>query len=86
LTEWSRGERFVMEAKPNYWGPKPKLKKVIIRFMRESSDQRMALENGDIDIAESILIDQIPAREEPNIAASFFQLVEYVYVNTQKPT
>lgn len=88
MTEWSRGERFVMEAKPNYWGPKPKLKKVIIRFMRESSDQRMALESGDIDIAESILIDQIPALEKnPNIVVRKYpsQLVEYVYLNTQKP-
>jgi peptide/nickel transport system substrate-binding protein len=88
MTDWSRGERFVLEAKPNYWGPKPKLKKVIIRFMRESSDQRMALESGDIDIAEEILIDQIPALEKnTQVAVRKYpsQLVEYVYLNTQKP-
>lgn len=88
LGEWSRGERCVLEAKPNYWGPKPKIKKVIIRFMRESSDRRMALEQGDIDIAENILIDQIPAMEkDPNLAVYRYpsQLVEYVYVNCQKP-
>jgi peptide/nickel transport system substrate-binding protein len=79
----------VLEAKPNYWGPKPKLKKVIIRFMRESSDQRMALESGDIDIAEEILIDQIPALEKnTNVAVRKYpsQLVQYVYLNTQKPS
>ena len=88
MTEWTRGQRFVLEAKPNYWGPKPKLKKVIIRFMRESADQRMALEKGDIDIAESVLLDQIPALEKnPNIDVRKYpsQLVEYVYLNTQKP-
>jgi peptide/nickel transport system substrate-binding protein len=88
IVEWSRGERCVLEAKPGYWGPKPKLKRVIIRFMRESSDQRMALESGDIDIAETILIDQIPALEKnPDIAVRRFpsQLVEYVYLNCQKP-
>jgi len=88
MTEWKRGEQFVMEAKPNYWGAKPKLKKVIVRFMRESSDQRMALEKGDIDIAEGILIDQIPALEKnPDIVVRKYpsQLVEYVYLNTQKP-
>jgi len=87
MTEWNRGERFVLEAKPNYWGPKPKLKKVIIRFMRESSDQRMALEKGDIDIAEGILIDQIaPLEKDPNVVARKYpsQLVEYVYLNCQK--
>jgi peptide/nickel transport system substrate-binding protein len=88
ITEWSRGERCVLEAKANYWGPKPKLEKVIIRFMRESSDQRMALESGDIDIAETILIDQIPALEKnADIVVRRYpsQLVEYVYVNCQKP-
>jgi len=88
IVEWSRGERCVLAAKPNYWGPKPKLQKVIIRFMRESSDQRMALESGDIDIAEGILIDQIPAIEKnPNVVVPRYpsQLVEYVYLNCQKP-
>lgn len=88
MTEWSRGERFVLTAKDTYWGPKPALKRVIIRFMRESSDQRMALENGDIDIAEGILIDQIPALEKhANVAVRRYpsQLVEYVYLNCQVP-
>jgi len=88
ITEWTRGQRLVLEAKPNYWGPKPALKRVIIRFMRESADQRMALESGDIHIAESILLDQIPALEKnPNIVVRKYpsQLVEYVYLNTQKP-
>jgi peptide/nickel transport system substrate-binding protein len=88
MTEWTRGQRFVLEAKPNYWGPKPKLKKVIIRFMRESADQRMALEKSDIDIAESILLDQIPPLEKnADITVRKYpsQLVEYVYLNTQKP-
>jgi peptide/nickel transport system substrate-binding protein len=89
MTEWKRGEQAVLEAKPNYWGAKPKMKKVVIRFMRESSDQRMALEKGDIDIAEGILIDQIPALEKnPNVVVRKYpsQLVEYVYLNTQKPS
>ncbi len=88
IVEWTRGERCVLEAKNNYWGPKPKLKRVIIRFMREASDQRMALESGDIDIAEGILIDQLPALEKnPDIAVRRYpsQLVEYVYLNNRKP-
>ncbi|WP_022669098.1 ABC transporter substrate-binding protein [Desulfospira joergensenii] len=88
LVEWTRGQRAVLEAKPDYWGGAPKVKKVVIRFMSESSDRRMALERGDIDIAENILIDQIPALEKnPDLRVSRFpsQLVEYVYINNQKP-
>lgn len=87
LVEWTRGQQAVLEAKPNYWGGTPKIKKVVIRFMSESSDRRMALERGDIDIAENILIDQIPALEKNgDIIVNRFpsQLVEYVYVNNQK--
>ena len=87
LTEWKRGERAVLEAKADYWGGAPKVKKVIIRFMGESADRRMALERGDIDIAENILVDQIPALEKnPDIAVDKYpsQLVEYVYLNCQK--
>ncbi len=88
MSEWARGQRCVLTAKPDYWGGAPKLKKVIIRFMRESADRRMALERGDIDIAEGILIDQVPALEKnPDIVVKTYpsQLVEYVYLNNQKP-
>lgn len=87
LTEWTRGQRAVLEAKPDYWGGAPKIKKAVIRFMSESADRRMALERGDIDIAENILIDQVPALEKnPNIDVSRYpsQLVEYVYINNRK--
>jgi peptide/nickel transport system substrate-binding protein len=87
LTEWARGQQAVLEAKPAYWGGAPKVKKVIIRFMTESADRRMALERGDIDIAENVLIDQIPALEKnPAIVVERHpsQLVEYVYINNQK--
>ncbi len=88
LTEWTRGQRAVLEAKPDYWGGAPKIDTAIVRFMSESADRRMALERGDIDIAENILVDQIPALEKnPDIVVKRFpsQLVEYVYINCQKP-
>jgi peptide/nickel transport system substrate-binding protein len=88
LTGWTRGQRAVLEARPDYWGGAPKLKTVVIRFMSESADRRMALERGDIDIAENILIDQLPALEKnPDIRVERHpsQLVEYVYLNNQKP-
>jgi peptide/nickel transport system substrate-binding protein len=57
---------------------------VIIRFMRESADQRMALEGGDIHIAESILLDQIPALEKnPNITVG---TLNSWYVYSTSPT
>lgn len=51
---WKANEAVVMEANPNYFGDKPKLKRVIYRYMKESATQRLALETGDIDIARNL--------------------------------
>lgn len=88
LRQWKRGERLIMEARPGYWGGEPKIKRVILRPMREASDRRLALEKGDIDITESILMDQLPALEKnPDVAVRRYdgQFVEYVYVNNTRP-
>lgn len=44
----------VLERNDNYYGEKAKLARVIYRFMKESSAQRLALEAGDIDIARNL--------------------------------
>lgn len=87
LKEWLLGERLVLEARPGYWGPAPALKQIIIRTMREPADRRLALEKGDIDITESVLVDQLPQLEKnPAIRIGRYdgQFVEYVYLNNTK--
>ncbi|MCI9864379.1 ABC transporter substrate-binding protein [Rhizobium skierniewicense] len=51
---WKANEAVILEANPNYYGEAPKLKRVIYRHMKESSGQRLALENGDIDVARNL--------------------------------
>ncbi|MFP5076845.1 ABC transporter substrate-binding protein [Rhizobium sp. YIM 134829] len=54
LREWRANEVVVLERNDNYFGEKPKLARVIYRHLKESSGQRLALENGDIDIARNL--------------------------------
>jgi peptide/nickel transport system substrate-binding protein len=54
LREWRAGEIILLERNENYWGEKAKLSRVIYRYMKESSGQRLALEAGDIDIARNL--------------------------------
>lgn len=87
MKEWLLGERLVLEARPGYWGKAPALKRVIIRTMREPADRRLALEKGDVDITESILVDQLPQLEKnPGVHIGRYdgQFVEYVYLNNTK--
>ncbi|MGI2030970.1 ABC transporter substrate-binding protein [Rhizobium panacihumi] len=60
---WRANEAVIMEANPNYYGEKPKLKRVIYRHMKESSGQRLALENGDIDVARNLEPNDLKAIE-----------------------
>jgi len=88
MVEWTRGERCVLESKANYWGTKPKVKRVIIRFIRESSDRRMALERGDVDIAENLPVDQeLVVEKNPDIVLPKdpAMMMQIVYLNCQKP-
>ncbi len=54
VREWRANEVVVMERNDNYFGEKPPLARVIYRHMKESAGQRLALENGDIDIARNL--------------------------------
>jgi len=87
VTEWLPGRQVVLEANKDYWGGAPRLDRVIVRFMPDAADRLMALESGDLDIAEDLLREQIPALEaNPDVTVHRFpsHLVEYVYINTQK--
>jgi peptide/nickel transport system substrate-binding protein len=64
---WRANEAVIMEANPNYYGEKPKLKRVIYRHMKESSGQRLALENGDIDIARNLEPNDLDAVQKKGI-------------------
>ncbi|MFA7416615.1 MAG: ABC transporter substrate-binding protein [Rhizobium sp.] len=52
--EWRANEVVVLERNDNYFGEKPALARVIYRHMKESAGQRLALENGDIDVARNL--------------------------------
>ncbi|MDR7545453.1 MAG: ABC transporter substrate-binding protein [Armatimonadota bacterium] len=53
LREWIRDDRVVLEADPNYWGPKPAFQTVIFRAIPEASSRVAALLAGDVDIVSA---------------------------------
>lgn len=54
IREWRANEVVVLERNDNYFGEKPALARVIYRHMKESAGQRLALENGDVDVARNL--------------------------------
>ncbi len=88
LREWRANEAIVLERNDNYYGEKPKLARVIYRFMKESSGQRLALENGDIDVARNLEpgdLDQLTKEGKVSVTNAPKGTVYYISLNEKNP-
>ena len=59
FVSWAKDQDFVMEANPAYWGGAPKIKRVIVRGIPETSTRVSALLAGDVDIIPAVPPDDI---------------------------
>lgn len=51
LVKFTPGQQAVFKANSNYWGPKPKSENLIINYYSKSSTMKLALQQGEIDMA-----------------------------------
>ena len=51
LTDFREGESLTLEAFEGYWGDAPRNDRVLVQFYQTSSQMKLALENGEIDVA-----------------------------------
>jgi peptide/nickel transport system substrate-binding protein len=88
LFAWEKGQSITLVPNPNYAGDAPALKSVEVRIIPDASARRLALEAGDIDIAESLPVDQTEAidiAEGVKVETCPSLLVTYLYLNNAKP-
>lgn len=91
IKEFKRDEYIILEANPYYYGEKPKTPTVVIRFYKDATTLRLALENGEVDIAWRTLRPNDYRELEKD---SRFKVIEvpgsfirYIVVNTKmEPT
>ena len=85
LNKWERNVSIVLDRNPKYWGTAPKLKKVIIRDIKEANTQKMMLEKGEVDMAFG-LTSEMKLDEEKNPDIKFAKGVNlrigYLGMNT----
>jgi len=55
--KWDVGDKIVFRRNENYWGPKPKIEKVIYKFITNDKARLQALRSGSVDVI-------IPAPEQ----------------------
>ncbi|MCO5731761.1 ABC transporter substrate-binding protein [Rhizobium sp. SSA_523] len=85
---WRANEAVIMEANPNYYGEAPKLKRVVYRHIKESSSQRLALENGDIDVARNLQpgdLAAIEGKEGLSVTSAPKSTLYYFSLNQKNP-
>jgi len=69
LTRWTPRYEVVLEKNPDYWGPAPKLDKIIFRQVDDPTTAFQMLQRGDMDIllnADKDLLDQAEANADLN--------------------
>jgi peptide/nickel transport system substrate-binding protein len=87
LVEWSPNDRVVLEGFDAYWDGAPKTKNVIVIDIPERAQQRLALENGTVDIAWDLLpeaMDELRDRDGFTLYESPGWSITYLCMNVGK--
>jgi peptide/nickel transport system substrate-binding protein len=88
IREWRANEIVTLERNDNYWGPKSKPARVILRHLKESATQRLTLETGDVDIARNLNpqdLAAVGANKDIKTTATPKGTVYYVSMNMKNP-
>lgn len=87
IADFKRDQYIVLKANPYYYGTPPKTKEIIIRFYKDSTTLRLALEKREVDIAWRTLrpTDYQDLMKNPNfkviqIPSSF---IRYLVINVK---
>lgn len=88
FVEWVRGERIVLTANRSYWRGRPKVDRVVFRFMPEASSRTSALRAGEAHIATLVPFPDVAVlRRESNlkVVSSLIDRSLFVMFNHESP-
>ncbi len=89
IESFVRDEELVLRANPDYYGPKPKTDVIIIKFYKDATSLRLAIESGEIDIAWRTLnpadIIDLSKREDLQVIEGKGSFIRYIVLNTNIP-
>ncbi|MGO4723745.1 MULTISPECIES: ABC transporter substrate-binding protein [unclassified Inquilinus] len=87
LTQWRPNDLLLCDARPDYWGGAPGMKRVVMRHIPESGNIRLQIEAGDVDVGQYMANSDIEALKakgavvDPGPGLGFY----YMAMNTQDP-
>ncbi|MFI9385968.1 ABC transporter substrate-binding protein [Kutzneria sp. NPDC052558] len=77
VESWQAGERMVLAANEHYWGGAPKVKKVVLAFVRDDNVRATRLASGELDAASlpPRLVDR--SRTQPGMVVRSVPSADY---------
>jgi peptide/nickel transport system substrate-binding protein len=91
IDSWSKGDNLTLVPNDAYWGPKPKLDKVVFRFVPDTPSEFRAFKDGEVEgiyPQPSIeIVEQITAAGIPDANAQYTAETantEGLWINTEK--
>jgi len=88
VTRWDANDVVILERNDVFFGTKPKMRRIILRHVPESSAERLLLEKGDIDVARLLTTDdlkKLESNKDIHIEQTVMQGMSYIAMNTDDP-
>lgn len=68
VKEWVTGDHITLVANPNYWGDKPKVATVVVRWSTEAASRLQELQAGTVDGIDNVGTDDFKTvQNDPNL-------------------
>ncbi len=64
FVSWQKGDKYTLERFDDYWGPKAKVKTLVVRSIPEPTSRTIELETGGADIAYPIITNDLKRVED----------------------
>jgi ABC-type transport system substrate-binding protein len=88
FVEWKAGDRLVLERNDDFWGPKPKYKRLVFKFVKESNARVMMLETGEADLVLRVPpheIERLGKKPELDVMIRSLNRVIGFFINVEAP-
>jgi peptide/nickel transport system substrate-binding protein len=88
LDAWERSVGVTLNANPNYWGPAPAMRRVVMQNVPELANLQALIETGDADIVQDLGPEQAAALDgnpDVNLVVGQSTLIVYIGMNATEP-
>lgn len=86
FVDWVSGDHVTIEAFEDYWGEKPKTKRIYFRIIPEANARLVALQTGEVDIAvlNAETANSVVSDDNLKLLSTVSTSVNYLGMNTSK--